>query len=507
MGNKRISKLYPASGLLWKKGENLSNNDGILVNAVKGSTASQRSLMSDGQYMVSVGEFAEVVLAASEGIVQGPTGPTGPAGRGPRGYPGATGPTGPTGADSIVPGPTGPTGATGLTGPTGATGADSTVAGPIGPTGDTGITGDIGPTGPTGAAGTGMNLLGILDAATIITLTAATIGDAYVSSTVGVDSQASPVAIGDVLRAIDALVPSPSTWVNIGPIVGPQGPTGPTGPQGPIGLTGATGADSVVPGPTGPQGVIGLTGPTGATGADSIVPGPQGIQGDQGVQGDQGLIGPTGADSLVPGPAGPDGPTGPIGLTGADSTVPGPEGPQGIQGIQGVIGPTGLTGATGADSTVAGPAGPQGAVGPTGAAGAAGAPGLDGATGGIGPIGPTGATGATGPQGVSGNPWGGGTFTAAIIVQGLCTATNFQLSSDIRDKNVLQYLGGKDIQYIKFNTEEDKRDRYGVSAQQLQSIEPDLVEEGQDGRLKVKYIDLLVREVSRLTSEVNELKK
>jgi len=87
---------------------------------------------------------------------------------------------------------------------------------------------------------------------------------------------------------------------------------------------------------------------------------------------------------------------------------------------------------------------------------------------------------------------------------GIVTAANFQLGSDIRYKNVLQEYKGDDIDFIRFNTEDDKRNRYGVSAQALQEVEPDLVEK-VDGKLTVKYIDLLVREVARLNARVAKL--
>ena len=70
---------------------------------------------------------------------------------------------------------------------------------------------------------------------------------------------------------------------------------------------------------------------------------------------------------------------------------------------------------------------------------------------------------------------------------------------------MLRNLGGDDVQYIAFNTDKDKRERFGVSAQQLQEVLPDLVEEGDDGKLKVKYIDLLVREVAKLHDRVKYL--
>jgi len=119
---------------------------------------------------------------------------------------------------------------------------------------------------------------------------------------------------------------SGNTWVNVGPVTGPQGATGPlgaTGPQGAtgLGLLGSTGRD----GPTGPSGSTGLTGSTGPTGAT----GPQGTPG---------------------GATGPTGPTGPTGATGPQGTPGGATGPQGATGSTGPLGPTGATGPQGAFS-------------------------------------------------------------------------------------------------------------------------------------------------------------
>jgi Chaperone of endosialidase len=84
---------------------------------------------------------------------RGATGPTGPKGatgaNGLAGAKGATGPTGPAGAK----GATGPTGAAGRNGTSGATGATGPAGGPRGATGATGAAGAKGETGPTGAKG------------------------------------------------------------------------------------------------------------------------------------------------------------------------------------------------------------------------------------------------------------------------------------------------------------------------------------------------------------------
>jgi hypothetical protein len=95
---------------------------------------------------------AGVTGATGPAGAAGPTGPSGLDGitgpTGPAGVAGATGATGPSGLDGIT-GPTGPTGAAGATGPSGLDGA----TGPAGPTGVTGPSGVDGVTGPAGAVG------------------------------------------------------------------------------------------------------------------------------------------------------------------------------------------------------------------------------------------------------------------------------------------------------------------------------------------------------------------
>ncbi len=172
------------------------------------------------------------------GPVRGPTGPTGPLGPtgpsgGPTGPQGATGPTGDTG-------PTGP----GVTGPTGATGA-------TGATGPTGATGATGATGGTGPAGTSITILGSYPSLVDLQTAHPTgnAGDGYL--------------VNGVLYVWDAVG---SEWDSVGTIQGPTGPVGATGPSGDTGPTGATGATgSGATGPAGPTGATGATGPGGGS--------------------------------------------------------------------------------------------------------------------------------------------------------------------------------------------------------------------------------------------------
>ncbi len=137
--------------------------------------------------------------------------------------------------------------------------------GEIGPTGPIGPKGNIGPTGPqgeNGTDGTSVTILGNYDSYNALTSAHPTgnPGDSYLVDT-------------------DLYVWSEKSksWINVGPIKGPQGKqglkgdTGPEGPQGPQGIQGPAGPR----GEEGPQGKQGLKGDTGPEGPQ----GPQGIPG------------------------------------------------------------------------------------------------------------------------------------------------------------------------------------------------------------------------------------
>ena len=174
------------------------------------------------------------------------------------------------------------------------------------------------------------------------------------------------------------------TWVNLGPVQGPQGPNGDignTGSQGPAGIQGPKG-DKGDKGDQGDTGAQGIQGPKGDPGEQ----GPQGVQGQRGEQGPQGVQGPKGdkgdtGDTGAQGPKGDTGDQGPVGPQGpkGDKVDTGAKGPKGDTGDQGPEGPQGLKG----DKGDTGPQGPQGIQGPEGQIGPrgyTGQSGRDGAT-------------------------------------------------------------------------------------------------------------------------------
>ncbi len=165
-------------------------------------------------------------------------------------------------------GTTGDTGDAGINGTNGTNGDDGT-NGINGTNGTDGAQGVQGPIGLTGPSGTGINLLGSDTVANILAKTVSEVGDSWTATDTGVDSEGTAVAIDDILRAIDTA--SPSTFVNIGDLQGPQGSPGADGANG---TNGAPGAD-------------GTNGTNGTNGTD-------GIDGVDGAKGDTGAVGPTG---------------------------------------------------------------------------------------------------------------------------------------------------------------------------------------------------------------------
>jgi hypothetical protein len=90
------------------------------------------------------------------------------------------------------------------------------------------------------------------------------------------------------------------------------------------------------------------------------------------------------------------------------------------------------------------------------------------------------------------------------------TATNFNLSSDETLKtNIIPIKKESiDIEYKEFELiSQPGQKRYGVIAQELQKINPELVRTDPDGLLNVAYIDLLIKEIASLKERVAQLER
>jgi hypothetical protein len=100
-----------------------------------------------------------------------------------------------------------------------------------------------------------------------------------------------------------------------------------------------------------------------------------------------------------------------------------------------------------------------------------------------------------------------GDFTAGTI-----TATDFNSTSDARLKTSVQHLDGigllSNVNPVQFNWKDSGKKSYGVIAQELEQILPELVGEREDGMKSVHYIPLiamLIDAVKTLDARVKEL--
>ena len=188
------------------------------------------------------------------------------------------GPIGTAGAD----GADGADGANGINGTNGTNGADGADGAP-GANGADGADGQDGAQGPAGADGTSIEIQGTKPTVADLPATGNTVGDLWV-----IDQSGGGATAGD-----GYVWTVGNTWLNIGPLRGPQGIQGTTGTNGTNGTNGTDGA----PGATGPAGADGVDGVDGTNGTNGA-PGDTGAQGPQGIQGP---VGPSGGVTSVTG--------------------------------------------------------------------------------------------------------------------------------------------------------------------------------------------------------------
>jgi hypothetical protein len=96
------------------------------------------------------------------------------------------------------------------------------------------------------------------------------------------------------------------------------------------------------------------------------------------------------------------------------------------------------------------------------------------------------------------------TFTSNV------TAPGFFNSSDNRLKDLIDYdysvLDIKPITYLWKDSRDNKK-HIGYSAQEVQKVMPDAVNEGEDGMLSVNYIEVLVAKIAELENRIKQLEK
>jgi hypothetical protein len=94
---------------------------------------------------------------------------------------------------------------------------------------------------------------------------------------------------------------------------------------------------------------------------------------------------------------------------------------------------------------------------------------------------------------------GAATFTSTV------TATGFFQSSDERLKDIISRNG--DVITYKWKDGRDDKKHVGYSAQEVQKVMPDAVNEGEDGMLSVNYIEVLVAKIAELENRIKQLEK
>ena len=107
------------------------------------------------------------------------------------------------------------------------------------------------------------------------------------------------------------------------------------------------------------------------------------------------------------------------------------------------------------------------------------------------------------------NVYGSEWITGNSIVTGTVTAADFILASDSTLKNDIEpikpdVLNIPLIQF-KFKADTTNREHYGLIAQDLLKVAPEMVYKGKDGKLRVAYIDFLIARSNSLQKKVDSL--
>jgi collagen type IV alpha len=311
-------------------------------------------------------------------------------------------------------------------------------------------------------------------------------------------------------------------------IKGDTGFTGSAGPQGdPGGFTGSKG-DAGFTGSKGDVGFTGSQGPQGDPGGFTGSGGLRGFTGSEGIKGDTGFTGSKGDAGGFTGSKGDKGDTGFTGSAGAATAI----------GYTGSVGPTGFTGSKGDAGGYTGSQGPKGDTGFTGSSGAFASVGFTGSkgdlgfTGSQGPIGFTGSgilgtiinitndttTNATRYVGFVGSTSG---EASNLIVSssklffnpstGRLSATEFASLSDVSTKERISTIGNSSsilnaLNPVEFYWKDNGEKSYGVIAQELEKVLPELVVYQQDKKY-VNYMPLIAILVDGYKYLENEVKK
>lgn len=254
-----------------------------------------------------------------------------------------------------------------------------------------------------------------------------------------------------------------------------------------------------------------------------------GSKGDTGFTGSQGDLGYTGSQGFT-------GSQGERGFTGSqgDTGFVGSRGNTGFTGSQGIQGDIGFTGSQGIQGDT-GFTGSQGATGFTGSVGFVGSRGNTGFTGSVGFVGSIGFTGSQGPStlinatndtttvtlypvmiGAAGSNQTPKTTTTKLYFDaatGTLSATELNSLSDITLKKDIKPIDDalsviNSIDGIEFNWIDNNKKSYGVMAQQIESIIPDLVSNHHHKTVNYSgIIAFLIQAIKQLNDKIERNSK
>ena len=320
------------------------------------------------------------------------------------------------------------------------------------------------------------------------------------------------------LRFSDGVTPGGLPFTPGGGGSGTTGPAGPAGPAGPSGVSGFSGV-SGQRGPTGTSSFSGFSGISGFSGWS----GSQGYSGIIGYSGQSGYSGMAGS-----GQQGESGYSGFSGFSGeiGQSGISGYSGSAGAAGVDGVSGASGYSGA--GTSGFSGYSG-AGASGLSGYSGADGLPGASGFSGYSGLLGPTGAfsnvqndvstnadryivlASSTGPLATS---YISNTKLIFNPSDGILSAVDYNSLSDQKYKTNIQPIDNaaviiNQLRPVSFTWAENGKVGYGVIAQEIEQILPEVVENSVLGKTVgyLKLIPFLIQSLQEMQVEIANLKK
>jgi len=105
---------------------------------------------------------------------------------------------------------------------------------------------------------------------------------------------------------------------------------------------------------------------------------------------------------------------------------------------------------------------------------------------------------------------GSGSDVFTVDASGAVTATGFFNSSDIRLKEVTDYdYSVSEIKPMNYywKDKRDEKKHVGYSAQEVQKVMPDAVNEDEKGFLSVNYVEVLVAKIAELENRIKQLEK